>query len=111
MNKKYIDFDLVQILPKTSIWAVRNTTSKLIIGYIKWYPGWRQYCFFPNSETVFSLGCLHDINEFIITATMLKNEDKCKKGYGEHDYCVINSNTKKTTCCNCGKEKPNGSVR
>jgi len=34
-------------------------------------------------------------------------KDKCKKGYGEHDFCVINTHRKnKITCCNCGKTKP-----
>ena len=30
---------------------------------------------------------------------------KCIKGYGEHDFCVHNSTTKKIHCVNCGKKK------
>jgi hypothetical protein len=66
---KYIEFNLVEQKPKTSIWAVRNIASQIILGYIKWHPQWRQYCFFPESDTIFSVGCLNDINSFIIEET------------------------------------------
>ena len=32
---------------------------------MRWYGAWRQYCFFPYPETVFSAGCLKDVQEFI----------------------------------------------
>lgn len=32
--------------------------------------------------------------------------EECKKGYGGHDFCVVNSNTGIINCGNCGKEKP-----
>lgn len=35
------------------------------LGVLKWYVSWRQYCFFPQPETVFNKGCLEDINHFI----------------------------------------------
>ena len=31
------------------------------------------------------------------------SQEKCKEGYGEHDYCVNNTKIGKMTCCNCGK--------
>lgn len=62
---KYIQFDLVEQKPKTSVWAVRNIKSQSIIGYIKWYCAWRQYCFFPETETLYSAGCLQDIINFM----------------------------------------------
>ena len=34
-----------------------------------------------------------------------KDFKKCKRGYGYHDFCVINTNTNKISCCNCGLEK------
>ena len=63
--KKYIEFNLVEQKPKTSVYAVRNISSQLIIGWIKWYGAWRQYCFFPEENTIFSKGCLQEIIEFI----------------------------------------------
>jgi len=35
----------------------------------------------------------------------MKEQGACKSGYGEHDFCVINTDTGVRTCCNCGKEK------
>ncbi len=64
MNK-YIEFNLVQQKPKTSIYAVRNIKSQDIIGWIKWYPQWRQYCFFPEPNCIFSVDCLECIIKFI----------------------------------------------
>lgn len=62
---KYIEFNLIEQKPKTSVYAVRNIKSQAILGWIKWYPTWRQYCFFPESDCVFNIDCLKDIIEFI----------------------------------------------
>lgn len=52
---------------KTSIFSCRNKKGGDTLGLVKWYPGWRRYCFFPNefSFVVFSEGCLRDIADFI----------------------------------------------
>ena len=65
LDKKFIEFNLVEQKKKTSIYAVRNIKSQSIIGWVKWYPNWRQYCFFPELETIYSDGCLKDIIDFI----------------------------------------------
>lgn len=65
---KYIHFELVDMPNrKTSVFLCRNNSSKAILGQIKWYGPWRQYCFFPNdlAETVFNVACLQDICHFI----------------------------------------------
>ena len=64
-KKSFIEFNLVQRKPKTGVWVVRNINSQLIIGWIRWHNAWRQYCFFPEPNCVFSNGCLHDIINFI----------------------------------------------
>ncbi len=74
--KVYIEFDIIAEKPKTMVWAVRNISSQVIIGYIKWYPAWRQYCFFPEADTIFSVGCLNDINKFIINKMNLRKNEK-----------------------------------
>ena len=33
------------------------------LGTIKWYGPWRQFCFFPASDTVWSDGCLRDVQD------------------------------------------------
>ena len=62
---KYIRFEKTEDKPKTSVWSCRNNRSSEELGIIKWYSGWRQYCYFPLTQAVYSAGCLEDINSFI----------------------------------------------
>lgn len=64
-ESKYIRFVKVAEKPKTSVWDVINKSGEYSIGVIKWNPGWRQYCFFPEQGMVFSVGCMQDICKFI----------------------------------------------
>lgn len=47
---------------KTNIYSV-VTHSGSVIGKIGWYSGWRQYVLCPSSPTVWSAGCLADIQD------------------------------------------------
>lgn len=62
---KYICFELKEEKPKTKVYNCINNKSSYVIGQIKWFPSWRQYCFYPFGYTVFSKGCLNDITDFI----------------------------------------------
>jgi len=62
---KYIYFIKVEDKPKTSVWHCRNQKSHGLLGIVQWFGPWRQYCCFPEPETVFSVGCNRDINHFI----------------------------------------------
>ncbi|MCK4245312.1 MAG: hypothetical protein KAX20_06780 [Candidatus Omnitrophica bacterium] len=42
-----------------------NNKSQGELGVVKWYPAWRQYCYFPTTQAVYSKGCLDDIGDFI----------------------------------------------
>jgi hypothetical protein len=64
MPKHYIEFNLVDKKEKTFVYAVMNRESQDVLGYIKWYGPWRQYCFFPEPTCVFSVGCMLDIVNF-----------------------------------------------
>lgn len=44
----YIEFELVTILPKTAVYHVINKHHGDVLGTIKWYAQWRQYCFLPS---------------------------------------------------------------
>ena len=35
------------------------------LGVVAWYTKWRQYCFEPNTQTVFSMGCMLDLADFV----------------------------------------------
>ena len=50
---------------KTSIWSCKNIHHGDELGIIKWYGGWRTYCYYPTVQAVYSQGCLRDIAEFI----------------------------------------------
>lgn len=63
--KEHMYFELVDRKPKTNVYEVRSKNDHFVLGVIKWYAQWRQYCFFPSPDTIFSKGCLNQVNEFI----------------------------------------------
>jgi len=65
MTKSYIDYVLIESKPKTDVFQVYSRSSLESLGEIKWYAPWRQYCFFPDEETVWSKGCLNEVNSLI----------------------------------------------
>lgn len=51
---------------KTEIWQMRNH-SEQILGLVKWFSPWRQYCteFNPDSDRIiFSRSCHDDVSHF-----------------------------------------------
>lgn len=65
MKYKYIEFKLLEQKAKTTVWSCNNLKSNITLGIIKWFPSWRQYCFSPINNSVYSKGCLEDVNHFI----------------------------------------------
>jgi len=65
MSAKHIKFNLIKRKSKTNVYAVYNKKSGVLLGIIKWYGSWRQYCFFPFDDTIYSRGCMNDINNYI----------------------------------------------
>lgn len=61
----FINFVKIEDKPKTSVWSCRNNHGGYELGQVKWYPAWRQYCFMFHDNTVFNIGCLKDIIDFI----------------------------------------------
>lgn len=54
---------------KTSVWEISSNSNGAVLGYVKWYGAWRQYCFFPEPECIFNTGCLAEITTFMTSAT------------------------------------------
>jgi hypothetical protein len=46
-------------------YSCQNNKSGEELGHVAWYSPWRQYCYFPTAQAVYSTGCLTDINDFI----------------------------------------------
>ena len=65
IESKFLEFDKVGWTGKTHVVNILSKSSGFILGKIKWYGPWRQYCFFPTAETIFNIGCLEDINKYI----------------------------------------------
>ena len=62
---EYIHFIEIEQKPKTKVYSCRNNRSGEELGLVKWFPSWRQYCFYPVSDIILSKGCLKDIQNFI----------------------------------------------
>ena len=65
IESKYLEFLYMDKTKKTEIYGVGSKNHGILLGEIKWFGRWRQYCFFPYKNTVFNIGCLNDINAFI----------------------------------------------
>lgn len=65
MRYTYVYFYLQAQTSKTKVWRCRNNKNQNLLGTVKWFSRWRQYCFFPETNTIFSIGCMKDIMYFI----------------------------------------------
>ena len=67
---KYINFDLFETKGKTNIYICHNNKNQGLLGRVKWFFEWKQYCFFPDNHIVISSSCLHDIKDFVETVNI-----------------------------------------
>lgn len=65
---KYLEFEInpYKMNGTKPVYWVVSKTGKGILGEIRWYYRWRQYCFYPNNS-LFNKGCLQDIINFLDT--------------------------------------------
>lgn len=66
-TSKYLTFDRHDPTPprKTPMIVVSSKRSGDLLGFIRWYGPWRQFCFWPQSATIFNTGCMDDIKAVI----------------------------------------------
>lgn len=64
-ESKYFMVMLIENKPRTSVYGVYSKHHGDLISIVKWYAPWRQYCNFPEPETVWTRSCHCDINRFI----------------------------------------------
>lgn len=62
---RYLDFRLLRDSGKTSVYGIYSKSQGDRLATVKWYGAWRQYTFWPETETVWNKGCLEDVNVFI----------------------------------------------
>ena len=65
MPGSYITFQEAPITGKTKTFKVIAAREGTLLGMIMWHSPWRQYCFFPREMTLWSPGCLRDVETFI----------------------------------------------
>ncbi len=46
---------------KTAVVQIPSASSGDQLGEIRWFGRWRQYCFYPATETIFNAGCMETI--------------------------------------------------
>lgn len=61
---------------KTKTYYLVNHRSGTSIATIEWYGAWRQFCFFPMENTVWSDGCMADVREIIRAVTIEYGQSK-----------------------------------
>jgi hypothetical protein len=71
VSAKWIRFEKRPTTPgyKTDIWHVVATQGDGYLGTVKWWGGWRRYCFFPADGSLYEQDCLRDIADFCETET------------------------------------------
>jgi len=84
MESKYIQMEFIEQKAKTVVFEVQTKSDQTRLGLIKWFGRWRQYVFFPEPETVFSKGCMADINSFI--EHLMQNHKQIQKGISIEYY-------------------------
>jgi hypothetical protein len=50
---------------RTGNYSCQNRSSSQELGKVMWHGPWRQYCYFPTVQAVYSAGCLRDMAEFL----------------------------------------------
>lgn len=64
-DTEYLVFELAEPKPNTKVWRVLSRRHGDLLGYVKWYAKWRQYCFYPEG-IILSSGCMRDIEDFLV---------------------------------------------
>ena len=62
---QFVQMPIVGTGRKTHIFAVKNIRHGSQLGSIQWDGAWRQYVFHAFPNTMYSAGCLADIQDFI----------------------------------------------
>lgn len=60
-------------------WFCYSNKKKTALGLVEYYGRWKQWCYFPASETVYSHDCLADIRDFLNQLNRTVQGEKGKK--------------------------------
>jgi len=74
---KYFSFVKDKSVIKAAVWRCRRGSDIVgykVLGTVKWHKRWRQYCFFPEPDTVLNVVCLEDMGHFIKQISVVQRE-------------------------------------
>ena len=80
LDKKYVqstfllfeDCGKLAVGGATNVFKITNTETGLLMGYVRWFNGWRRYAFFP-------VECILDHNSLVDIADFIKMKTKEQK--------------------------------
>ena len=70
---KYMIAQLCERKPKTAVYDIVSVRH-VKLGQIKWYSPWRQYCFFPEIETLYNSVCMQELVKFLLALNTAKRK-------------------------------------
>jgi hypothetical protein len=76
IGSKHLKIFKIEEKPKTNVYSVQSKFDGFELGQVKWYPNWRQYCFFPAAECVWSVDCLTDLKNFVESENIKRKKVK-----------------------------------
>lgn len=65
LKGKWITFKLIEHKPKTKVYSVIANEGQYELGRVRWWAGWRRYCFAPTQGSVYETVCLSEIAKFL----------------------------------------------
>ena len=77
---RYLQFVEKPSNGKMKIIDIVNINHQKVIGQIKWFGRWRQYCFFPCEETVWNKTYMEDVYE-VMNDLMEERKTKISTAY------------------------------
>lgn len=80
---KFIHFERIEKKARISVWGCHNNSNDTLLGVVRWEYAWRQYCFYPEPNIVFSVGCMEDITHFIKHLRTFEVQAKIKEAKDE----------------------------
>lgn len=71
---KWITFKETHDTGKTKVWDIHALQNDELLGSVRWFGRWRQYCFYPSRATIWNADCLNDVTAFIKYQMELRKE-------------------------------------
>jgi hypothetical protein len=59
---------------KTHIYEVGSESSGVKLGEIRWFGQWRQYCFYPEDQTIWNENCMYSVVQVLRSLNRNKRE-------------------------------------